>query len=90
MTATSERNAVVRNIPERVRELLTYHLGIDQDDPKAKLQDELSLIDDLGCDSLDFVELIMAAEEEFGISLPDSEWEKAVTVKDAIDVISRA
>lgn len=72
-----------RNIPERVREVMAHHLGIEAD----KLTDGAALADDLNCDSLDFLELVMAAEEEFGVDLPDADWEKVVTVGDAIKTI---
>ena len=60
------------------------HLGIDE----AKVTEESSFIDDLGADSLDTVELVMAFEEEFECEIPDDAAEKIQTVKDAIDFIS--
>ena len=59
------------------------HLGVDE----AKVTPEASFIDDLGADSLDTVELVMAFEEAFGVEIPDDAAEKITTVKDAIDYI---
>ena len=68
------------DINERVKDLVVEQLGVsaDQVTPKA------SFIDDLGADSLDTVELVMAFEEEFGIDIPDEDAEKMVSVSDAI------
>ncbi|MEX0921267.1 MAG: acyl carrier protein [Rhodovibrionaceae bacterium] len=68
---------------ERVKKIVVEHLGVDED----KVTDNASFIDDLGADSLDTVELVMAFEEEFGCEIPDDAAEKIVTVKDAIDFI---
>ena len=68
---------------ERVRKIVVEHLGVDDD----KVTEGASFIDDLGADSLDTVELVMAFEEEFGCEIPDDAAEKIVTVKDAIDFI---
>ncbi|MBL4667568.1 MAG: acyl carrier protein [Sneathiella sp.] len=68
---------------ERVKKIVIEHLGVDE----AKVGDEASFIDDLGADSLDTVELVMAFEEEFGIEIPDDAAEKILTVKDAITFI---
>lgn len=68
---------------ERVKKIVVEHLGVDED----KVTDSASFIDDLGADSLDTVELVMAFEEEFGCEIPDDAAEKIVTVKDAIDFI---
>ncbi len=72
------------DIAERVKKIVVEHLGVDE----AKVSDTASFIDDLGADSLDTVELVMAFEEEFGCEIPDDAAEKIVTVKDAIDFIS--
>jgi acyl carrier protein len=64
-------------------EFVVEHLGVEE----AKVTDTASFIDDLGADSLDTVELVMAFEEEFGCEIPDDAAEKIVTVKDAIDFI---
>jgi acyl carrier protein len=68
---------------ERVKKIVVEHLGVDD----AKVTETASFIDDLGADSLDTVELVMAFEEEFGCEIPDDAAEKIVTVKDAIDFI---
>ena len=68
---------------EQVRKIVVDHLGIEQ----SKVNLESKFIDDLGADSLDTVELVMAFEEKFGIEIPDDAAETIVTVKDAIDFI---
>lgn len=68
---------------ERVRKIVVEHLGVEAD----KVTEEASFIDDLGADSLDIVELVMAFEEEFGVEIPDDAAEKISTVKNAIDYI---
>ena len=70
-------------IAERVKKIVVEHLGVDE----AKVSQEASFIDDLGADSLDTVELVMAFEEEFGSEISDSEAEKILTVGDAIKFI---
>ena len=67
----------------RVKKIVVEHLGVEQD----KVTEDASFIDDLGADSLDIVELVMAFEEEFGVEIPDDAAEKITTVKDAIDYI---
>ena len=74
------------DISSKVKKIVADHLGIDE----AKVQDDSSFIDDLGADSLDNVELVMAFEEEFGVEIPDDAAEKIVTVKDAITFIEGA
>jgi len=71
--------------PDRVKKIVVEHLGVDAD----KVTEEASFIDDLGADSLDIVELVMAFEEEFGVEIPDDAAEKITTVKDAIDYIEK-
>ena len=71
---------------ERVKKIIVEHLSVDE----AKVVENASFIDDLGADSLDTVELVMAFEEEFGIEIPDEAAEKITTVKDAIDYIKNA
>ena len=71
--------------PDRVKKIVVEHLGVEAD----KVTEEASFIDDLGADSLDIVELVMAFEEEFGVEIPDDAAEKIVTVKDAIDYIEQ-
>ena len=67
----------------KVKKIVAEHLGIDE----VKVTEESSFIDDLGADSLDTVELVMAFEEEFGSEISDSEAEKILTVGDAIKFI---
>ncbi|HEX3030316.1 MAG TPA: acyl carrier protein [Clostridia bacterium] len=68
---------------EKVKKIIVEQLGVEEDDVAM----ESSFIDDLGADSLDIVELIMALEEEFDLEIPDSEAEKITTVGDAVDYI---
>ena len=68
---------------ERVKKIVVEHLGVEAD----KVNEAASFIDDLGADSLDIVELVMAFEEEFGIEIPDDAAEKILTIKDAVDFI---
>ena len=70
-------------ISSKVKSIVADHLGIDE----AKIQDDSSFIDDLGADSLDTVELVMAFEEEFGSEISDSQAEKILTVGDAVRFI---
>ena len=71
------------DISNKVKKIVADHLGIDE----VKVQEESSFIDDLGADSLDTVELVMAFEEEFGTEISDSQAEKILTVGDAIKFI---
>ena len=71
------------DIAERVKKIVVEHLGVDE----SQVTDGASFIDDLGADSLDTVELVMAFEEEFGCEIPDDAAEKIVTVKDATSFI---
>ncbi len=73
------------SIPERVKKIVVEHLGVDED----KVTDVASFIDDLGADSLDTVELVIAFEEEFGCEIPDDAAEKILTVKDAMNYIEQ-
>jgi acyl carrier protein len=68
---------------DRGKRIVVEHLGVDD----SKVTDNASFIDDLGADSLDTVELVMAFEEEFGLEIPDEAAEKILTVKDAISYI---
>ena len=68
------------DIAERVKSIVVEHLGVEEN----KVVEGASFIDDLGADSLDTVELVMAFEEEFGCEIPDDAAEKILTVKDAI------
>lgn len=69
---------------DRVKTIVVEHLGVDADE----VTPEASFIDDLGADSLDIVELVMAFEEEFGVEIPDDAAEKITTVKDAVNYIN--
>ena len=71
------------DIEEQVKKIVVEHLGIDE----SKVTPEARFIDDLGADSLDTVELVMAFEEKFGIEIPDDAAETILTVKNAIDFI---
>tara|TARA_R110001592_G_scaffold171117_3_gene409217 strand:+ start:65415 stop:65651 length:237 start_codon:yes stop_codon:yes gene_type:complete len=72
------------SIEERVAKMVAEQLGVKEDDVKASS----SFVEDLGADSLDTVELIMALEEEFDTEIPDEEAEKIATVQNAIDYIN--
>ena len=74
---------MIKDVPDKVKKMVADHLGID----KQKVTEEANFIDDLGADSLDTVELVMAFEEEFGSEISDSEAEKILTVGDAIKFI---
>ena len=70
-------------VVDRVKKVVTNHLGVNGD----KVTENAKFIEDLGADSLDQVELVMAFEEEFKCEIPDEAAEKIITVKDAIDLI---
>jgi len=72
------------DIEQRVKKIVSEQLGTDA----ANVKNESSFIDDLGADSLDTVELVMALEEEFGTEIPDEQAEKITTVQQAIDNIN--
>lgn len=71
------------DVADRVKKIVLEHLGVDE----TKVAENASFIDDLGADSLDTVELVMAFEEEFGCEIPDDAAEKILTIKDAITFI---
>ena len=73
------------DVGDRVKKIVVEHLGADE----SKVSENASFIDDLGADSLDTVELVMAFEEEFGCEIPDDAAEKILTVKDAIDYVQK-
>ncbi|MBF8261034.1 MAG: Acyl carrier protein (ACP) [candidate division NC10 bacterium] len=75
--------AGVEGLEEKVKKIIVDQLGVDA----AEVTPEASFIEDLGADSLDTVELVMALEEEFGIEIPDEEAEKIMTVKHAVEYI---
>ena len=72
-------------IEEKIKEIISKQLGVSS----ADIQEEKSFVEDLGADSLDTVELVMAFEEAFGIEIPDEDAEKIVRVKDAIEYINK-
>ena len=72
------------SVEERVRDLIVEQLGVNADQVAA----DASFVDDLGADSLDTVELVMAFEEEFGIDIPDEDAEKMATVNDALKYLN--
>ena len=74
------------DVAERVKKIVVEHLNVDAE----KVSDNASFIEDLGADSLDTVELVMAFEEEFGIEIPDDAAESIVTVGDAVKFIEKA
>ena len=74
------------DVAERVKKIVDEHLGVEE----AKVTEIACFIADLGADSLDTVELVMAFEEEFGIEIPDEAAEKILSVKDAVDYIKNA
>ena len=74
------------DIEQKVKDIIINELGVEAE----KVTREASFVEDLGADSLDTVELVMAFEEEFGMEIPDEEAEKLQTVGDAIDYISRS
>jgi len=69
---------------EKIKTVIVDQLGVEEDD----IAEDAAFVDDLGADSLDIVELVMALEEEFGVSIPDEQAEKIKTVGDAVDFIS--
>lgn len=73
------------SVEEKVKKIICEQLEVNEED----VVPEASFVDDLGADSLDQVELIMAMEEEFGISISDEEAEKIATVRDAIEYIKK-
>ncbi len=73
------------SVEEKVKKIICEQLEVNEED----VVPEASFVDDLGADSLDQVELIMAMEEEFGISISDEEAEKILTVRDAIEYIQK-
>ena len=74
----------MRNIEERVKSIVVNQLGVKEEE----IKNESKFIDDLGADSLDTVELVMALEEEFETEIPDEEAEKITTVQQAVDYIN--
>jgi len=71
------------SIPEKVKTIIVDQLGVDEE----QVTSDASFVDDLGADSLDQVELVMALEEEFGLEIPDEDAEKITRVKEAVSYI---
>ena len=74
---------MTKDVSDKVKKMVADHLGVEE----GKVTDEANFIDDLGADSLDTVELVMAFEEEFGSEISDSDAEKILTVGDAVKYI---
>jgi len=74
---------IVSSVEARIKKIIAEQLGIEGEE----VTPEAAFVDDLGADSLDTVELVMAFEEEFGIEIPDSDAEKILTVQSAVDYI---
>jgi acyl carrier protein len=74
-----------KNVDDKVKQIIVEQLGVDE----GEVTQNASFVDDLGADSLDTVELVMAFEEAFDIEIPDEDAEKIRTVKDAIDYIGK-
>jgi len=72
-------------VADQVKKIIVEQLGVDEEE----VTPDASFVDDLGADSLDTVELVMAFEEEFGIEIPDEDAEKIRTVSDAVDYIGK-
>ena len=72
------------NIQEKVKGIIVEQFGVDED----QVTEDAAFVDDLGADSLDQVELVMALEEEFGLEIPDEDAEKIARVKDAVSYIT--
>jgi acyl carrier protein len=75
----------MESVEARVKKIIVDQLSVEEDQVKS----EAKFVDDLGADSLDVVELVMALEEEFKIEIPDEEAEKIATVQNAVDYISK-
>jgi acyl carrier protein len=83
--AAGRRAIRMSEIADKVKKIVVEHLGVEE----SKVTSEASFIDDLGADSLDTVELVMAFEEAFAVEIPEDAAEKISTVKDAIDYIEK-
>ena len=86
LSVVNNEEAKMSDVAERVKKIVIEHLGVDAD----KVVDSANFIDDLGADSLDTVELVMAFEEEFGVEIPDDAAETIVTVGDAVKFLEKA
>jgi acyl carrier protein len=83
--ANKTNEDTMADVAPRVKKIVVEHLGVEE----AKVTPEANFIDDLGADSLDTVELVMAFEEEFGVEIPDEAAEKIQTVQNAIEFIEK-
>ena len=72
-------------VEQKVKQIIVEQLGVDE----SQVDNKASFVDDLGADSLDIVELVMAFEEAFELEIPDEDAEKIATVKDAVDYITK-
>lgn len=86
MKQTEVEETDMSDIADRVKKIVIEHLGVEAD----KVNEGASFIDDLGADSLDTVELVMAFEEEFGVEIPDDAADTILTVGDAVKFIEKA
>ena len=77
--------AIMENLQKKVKDIIVDKLGVAEE----KVKDDAHFIDDLGADSLDTVELVMAFEEEFGVEIPDDDAQNIATVKSAVDYLSK-
>jgi len=84
LTTLKRKGSKMENVEQRVRKIVAEQLGVKEDEIKL----ESSFVNDLGADSLDTVELVMALEEEFECEIPDDEAEKITTVQQAIDYVN--
>jgi acyl carrier protein len=82
---STEPEEEAMDVQAKVKEIIVQQLGVDAD----KVTLEASFVDDLGADSLDVVELVMAFEEEFGVEIPDEAAEKIATVQNAVDYLTK-
>jgi acyl carrier protein len=82
-TAYNHRRIPMADVDAKVKKIISEQLGV----PEGDVKPESSFVNDLGADSLDTVELVMALEEEFGVEIPDEDAEKIATVQNAIDYI---
>ncbi|MFO1518425.1 MAG: acyl carrier protein [bacterium] len=73
------------NVEKKIKQIIADQLGI----PEEEISDEASFVEELGADSLDIVELIMAMEEEFELEIPDEDAEKILSVQDAIEYVKK-
>jgi acyl carrier protein len=84
-SSMAEEQVVMSSIEERVKDIVVEQLGLERD----KVSLESKFADDLGADSLDTVELVMALEEEFDIEIPDEEAEKITTLREAVSYVEQ-